>query len=71
LTRLSLFDATFPIDEKVSKVEEVQEVQEVEAGIFFVSSVKKLCAFVLKMDLNSEDTKEAQSTESEVRAFPT
>jgi hypothetical protein len=34
LTRLSLFDATFQIDEKVSKVQEVlkvQEVQEVEA----------------------------------------
>jgi hypothetical protein len=32
LTRLSLFDATFQIDEKVSKVEEVQKVEKVEAG---------------------------------------
>jgi hypothetical protein len=32
LTRLSLFDATFQIDEKVLKVEEVQEVEKVEAG---------------------------------------
>jgi len=32
LTRLSLFDATFQIDEKVQKVSEVSEVWKVEAG---------------------------------------
>ena len=39
LTRLSLFDAIFSIDEKVAGL---------RGAVFFVTSVKKLYAFVLK-----------------------